>query len=312
MSKPRLLLTCELMPEVMGDLEERYDVLRLYDAIDPDTLLREHGDSIRAVVTGGHIGWPVPMAEKTPNLELVAINGVGYDKVDLDQARSRGFRITNTPDVLSEDVADLAVGLIIASFRQIADGNTFARDGRWLGANMPLGRKVTGLRFGIYGLGQIGTEIANRLRAFGGNIAYCSRTPKSVPFSYYATLVDLAQHSDVVVLAAAATPANRHVVNAEVLNALGPQGLLVNVARSSLIDEAALVTALTEGRLGGAALDVVENEPRIDHSVLSASRTLITPHIGSATRETRREMGRLLIENVDAHFQGRSLPSPVV
>lgn len=310
--RPKILLTYELTPEVMSRLERSFEVLRLYEAGDKEAFLASHGASVRAVVTGGHIGWLHEQAERTPNLELVAINGVGYDKVDLEQARARGFRVTNTPDLMADDVADLAIGLIIASFRQIASGNSYVRDGRWLQQEMPLGRKVTGLRFGIFGMGRIGAAIAHRLTVFGGKIAYCSRARKDVPYPYLSSLVDLARESDVLILAAAATPETRQVVNRDVLEALGPDGLLVNVARGALVDEAALVDTLRNGTLGGVALDVFENEPRVRRDLLEIDRVLMVPHIGSATRETRAAMGELLLENVEAHFAGRPLPTPVV
>lgn len=310
-TKPRILLTYALTPEITERLHQKYDVLNLFEAEDEEAFLREHGPSVRAVVTGGHIGWPAPMADRTPNIELVAINGVGFDKVDLAQARARGFRVTNTPDLMADDVADLAVGLIIGFFRRIPQGDAYARDGRWLAGDMPLGRKVSGRRYGIFGMGRIGRTVAERLRAFSSEIAYHNRTPRDLPYRSHGSLRELAAWSDVLVVTAAATPETYHVVDREVLQALGPDGLLVNVARGVLVDEAALVDALAKGSLGGAALDVFETEPRLSREMLSAERVLMMPHVGSATVETRHEMGLLVLANVEAYFAGRPLPTPV-
>lgn len=312
MTKPRILLTYALTPEITAQLHEKYDVLNLFEAEDENTFLHEHGPSVRAVVTGGHIGWPAPFADRTPNIELVAINGVGFDKVDLAQARARGFRVTNTPDLMADDVADLAIGLIISFFRRIPEGNLYARDGRWLTGDMPLGRKVSGRRFGIFGMGRIGRTVAERLRAFSSEIAYYNRSPLDLSFRRHNSLRELAAWSDVLVVTAAATPETHHVVDREVLRALGPDALLVNVARGALVNEAALIEALAEGSVGGAALDVFETEPRLSQELLSAERTVMMPHVGSATVETRHEMGLLVLANVEAHFAGRPLPTPVV
>ncbi len=310
--RPDLLQTFPLMPEIEAALADRFTVHRWFEIADRDAFLRDTGPRIRAVLTGGHIGLAPEIAAALPALEIVAVNGVGFDKVDLDQARSRGFRVTNTPDVLTDDVADFAIGLTIALARKIPAGERYIRDGKWAGGEMPLGRKVSGKRVGILGMGRIGRAIARRFEAFGCAIAYTGRKPQDLPYDYHPTAEALAADCEILVVAAAATPETFHAVNARVLGALGPRGMLVNIARGSLVDEAALIAALDEGRIAGAALDVFENEPEVPAVLLDRPDVVVAPHIGAATVETRLDIGRLVIANLDAHFAGKPLPTPVV
>lgn len=307
-----ILQLSPLMPAHDAALTERYIVHRLFDAPDPAALLARHGALIRGVVTGGGTGIPAAVAAQLPVLEIVAINGVGYDKVDLAEARRRGYRVTNTPDVLTDDVADLAIGLIIAVMRQMVQGDRHVRDGKWPAGELPLGTKVSGRRFGIYGLGRIGLAIARRLEGFGGTIAYSSRTRRDVPYAFADSLTALAAMSDVLILAVAASANTRGVVDRAVLDALGPQGVLVNIARGSVVDEPALVLALAEGRLGGAGLDVFADEPRVPAALWAMPNVVLLPHIASATHDTRTAMGDLMLANLDAHFAGEALPTAVV
>ena len=273
-----VLQLCPLLPELEHALAERFTVHRWFEADDPEACSRAHGPAIRAVITGGHLGIPSELAAQLPGLEIVAINGVGYDKVDLAQAKARGFRVTNTPDVLTDDVADLAIGLVIALLRRIPQADRHVRDGRWPEAEVPLARKVSAQRFGIVGLGRIGKAIARRLEGFGVPIAYTDLAPQDVPYSFHPTPTALAHAVDVLIVAAAAG-GTRPLIDHAVLDALGPEGVLVNVARGSLVDEAALVTALQEGRLGGAALDVFAVEPHVPESpVVDAQRRAHPAH----------------------------------
>jgi lactate dehydrogenase-like 2-hydroxyacid dehydrogenase len=309
---PNVLLLSPVRPSVLEALQTGYTVHRFYEETDPSGWLAAHGGTIDAVVTAGHYGIPSDVLAALPALRIIAINGVGYDKVDLETARARGIRVTNTPDVLTDDVADLAVGLTIALMRRLPQADAYLRAGSWSKGDMPLSRKVSGKRFGIMGLGRIGQAVAQRLAAFNGTIGYTSNTAKEVPYTRYPDVLQLAAASDVLVVCAAASPATRRVIDRAVLDALGPNGALVNIARGSIVDEPELVAALQEGRLGGAALDVFENEPNVPAALMTLPNVVLTPHIASATDETRGAMGQLALDNLAAFFAGKPLPTPVV
>ncbi|MCP5144488.1 MAG: 2-hydroxyacid dehydrogenase [Gammaproteobacteria bacterium] len=309
--KTELLQLCPFSPYLEQGLAERHTVHR-WDLIDDsDRFLDEHAESIRAVATGGHIGIPADLMARLPVLGVVAINGVGYDKVDTVEARRRGIRVGTTPGILTDDVADLAVGMIIGLLRNLPQAHAHVRDGHWPAGDMPLARKVSGRHFGILGLGNIGLATARRLAPFG-QISYCSLQRKDVPYPYFASVRELAEACDVLVLAAAANASTAHIINREVLDALGPEGWLVNVSRGALVDEAALITALHEGRIAGAALDVYAQEPHVPQALREAPNVLLTPHIASATQETRRAMADMVLANLDAYFAGQPLPGGVV
>lgn len=307
-----ILQLCPLMPALEKALQERFTVHRFFEAADPDAFLNEHAARLRGVVTGGHIGIPTELAARLPALEIVAINGVGFDKVDLTEAKRRGVRVSNTPDVLTEDVADLAIGLIVSALRQIPRGDAHVRDGRWPSGDLPLGSKVSRRRYGIFGFGRIGQAIARRLEAFDAELAYASRSPVETSVRAMGSLEDLAAWSDVLVIAASASAETRNIVNAAVLDALGAKGVLVNVARGSLVDEPALLDALETGRIAGAALDVFADEPRVPERFFSLPNVVLTPHMASATHETRQAMADLVLANLDAHFAGREMPTALV
>lgn len=307
-----VLQLCPLMPALEKALEERFTVHRFFEAGDPDAFLEQNAHRLRGVVTGGHLGIPADLAARLPALEIVAINGVGFDKVDLAEARRRGVRVSNTPDVLTEDVADLAVGLSISLLRQIARGDAYVRAGRWPSGDLPLGSKVSRRRYGIFGFGRIGRAIARRLEGFDAEIAYSDRAQLDVPNPFFATPAELAAWSDVLIVAASASPETRNIIGADVLDALGRKGVLVNVARGSLVDEPALLDALEAGRIAGAALDVFADEPRVPERFFSMPNVVVTPHMASATHETRQAMADLVLANLDAHFAGREMPTALV
>jgi lactate dehydrogenase-like 2-hydroxyacid dehydrogenase len=312
MQKPEIILTYPLTAQMEKELGQRFVVHRWFEIGDHNRFLASNAAKIRAVVTGGHLGVAPELADALPNLEIVAINGVGFDKVDLDQARRRGFRVSHSPNVLTDDVADLAVGLTIALARQLPAGDRYIRNGCWSQGEMPLGRKISGQRVGILGMGRIGRATARRFAAFDCTIAYTDQQRLDVPYDFHATPTGLASDCRILVVAAAATPQTFHIVNAAVLEALGPKGMLVNVARGSLVDQAALIEALTKQRIAGAALDVFEAEPNVPSEFLGMSNVVVTPHIAAATHETRHVMGQLVLANLDAHFAGAPLPTPVV
>ena len=304
------LQLCPFAPPLEAALADRFELLRWFelDEAERSAWLWARATFVRAVVTSGQVGCPSALMEALPLLGIIAINGVGFDKVDVDLARRRGVGVTTTPGVLTEDVADLAVGLIIGLLRNIPAADAFVRAGDWVGGERPPGRKVSGRRFGIVGLGHIGLAIAQRLAAFGP-VAYTSPRAKPVPYDFHPDLTALARASDVLVIACRANAATRHMVGATVIEALGPEGYLVNVARGSIVDEAALIEALAAGRLAGAALDVYEDEPHVPAALRASPKVVLTPHIARVTVETRKRMADLVLENLDAFLSGAPLPS---
>ena len=293
-----------------GELNNRFDVVSWHAMTEKERSdwLSEKADTVIAAATAGHIGCESSLIEALPNLKIIATNGVGFDKVDLDLAESRGVHVTTTPGLLSEDVADLAVGLTLSLLRRIPAGDRYVRDGKWLQGEMPLARKVTGRRFGILGLGAIGSAIAARLAPFG-EVQYCSRDPKEVPYTYHADVNSLARSVDVLVIACAANEETQKMVNAEVLSALGNNGWLVNISRGAVVDEEALIQALEQNTIAGAALDVFANEPNVPQSLIDSNNVVLTPHIASATEETRKDMADCVIANLDAVLSGEIPPN---
>ncbi|HEX2801954.1 MAG TPA: 2-hydroxyacid dehydrogenase, partial [Phenylobacterium sp.] len=271
------------------------------------------GPGIRAVVTGGAEGIKAGTIDALPDLEIIAVCAVGYDATDVDHARARGVAVTNTPDVLTDDVADLALALMLAASRRIPQHDRYLRDGDWVSrGSAPLTRKLSGRRIGILGLGRIGLAIARRCEPFAGEIAYYNRSPRDdVPYRYAPDLVALAESVDILVIATSGGQQTAKLVNADVIAALGPDGMLVNIARGSIVDEDALVTALAQGRLGSAALDVFAQEPQVPEALIAMENVVLLPHQGSATAETRAQMGRLTMDNLHAHFGGRPLITPL-
>ncbi|WP_408734558.1 2-hydroxyacid dehydrogenase [Paraburkholderia bannensis] len=310
MNKPVALQLCPFSDYLESELCNRLEIVRWF-ALSPEqqqAWLGQHAASVRAVVTGGHLGCSNALMDQLPALGIVAINGVGFDKVDLPHARARGVSVTTTPDVLTDDVADLAVGLIIGLLRRLPASDAHVRNGKWPDGDMPLARKVSGLRFGIVGLGKIGSAIASRVAPFGP-VFYTDLAEKSVPWHFKPDLSALAEAVDVLVIASSANAATRHLISTPVLSALGPEGYLVNVARGSLVDEQALIAALEQGLIAGAALDVFEVEPNVPEALRASGKVVLSPHIASATQETRRDMANLVLANLDAFVAGQPLPT---
>jgi len=310
--KPNILMLEQMMPNVEARLDSDYEVHRPSRVKDRAALISAIGPSVRAVVTGGQTGASNELMDALPALEIIAINGIGTDKVDLQRARARAIRVTTTPDVLTEDVADMAIALLLATARRICFADRFVRTGRWPREHLPLASRVNGKRLGIVGLGRIGRAVARRAEAFGMTIAYNALDRVAdVGYRYERDLAALAGESDFLVVAASGGAATRGLVGRAVLDALGPSGLLINVARGSVVDEQALVTALAEGRLGGAGLDVFANEPDVPQELWHMDNVVLQPHQASATVETRRAMAELVLANLAAHFAGRELPTAV-
>lgn len=312
--KPEILLIESMMPAIEDRLDREYRVHRLSQAQDRDAFVAGIAPRVRAIVTGGATGARPELVDALPALELIAINGIGTDAVDLEQARARRIRVTTTPDVLTDDVADLAIGLLLATARQISLGDRFVRQGRWVGRErLPLGQKVSGKKLGILGMGRVGRAIAGRAQSFGMQVAYNDiRAFDELAYRYESDLVTLAGDCDFLIVAAAGGPQSRGIVGEAVLNALGPQGILVNVARGSVVDETALTAALLERRLGGAGLDVFVDEPNVPEALWALDQVVLQPHQASATLETRIAMGELVLANLAAHFAGREPVTPVV
>jgi lactate dehydrogenase-like 2-hydroxyacid dehydrogenase len=271
---------------------------------------------IRGIAASGDSKVPAALIDQLPALEVISVMGVGYDGVDVAAAKARGVVVTHTPDVLNDDVADLALGLMLSAARQLPAADRFVRGGQWLQGNMPLARKMSGARLGIVGMGRIGQAIAHRAQAFGMAIAYTARSARpGLPHRYLPSAAALAAESDFLVVITPGGAGTRHLINAEVLAALGRSspagGILVNVARGSVVDEAALIDALERGVIAGAGLDVFENEPQVPERLRALPHVVLTPHVGSATQGTRQAMADLALANLQAHFAGRALPSPV-
>lgn len=309
---PDLLQIAPLPDFLLQPLRERFTVHDLAGAADKEALLREVGPGIKAIVMTGGSVTPPAMLDQLPALEIISVNGVGYDGVPVEYCRARGIRVTNTPDVLTDDVADIAVALVLMTSRRLVQANRLLHADRWNEGTSTLTGKVSGKRAGIVGLGRIGKAIAHRLAAFGMSIGYHGRKPQDVPYAFHASLNDLAAWSDFLIVACPGGEGTRHLINAEVLAALGAKGTLINIARGSIVDETALVAALSDGVIATAGLDVFEFEPRLPAELLAMGHVTLLPHIGSATRETRGDMAQLVLDNLAAHFSGQPLVTPVV
>ena len=305
--RPEVLLVAPVLERLDTALDQNYRLHRLYDAADPARLLADVGPRVRAAVVTGGSGLPDHLWAALPALELIAVFGVGTDKVDLPQAKARGVAVTITEGVLTEDVADLAMALWLAAVRRIPVEDRYVRDGAWeRGDPLPLTGSATGSRVGILGLGAIGQAIAVRAAPFARSIAYHSRKPvEGSAYTYFDTAEGLARESDVLFVSVSGGPHSRNLVDRKVIEALGPAGILVNIARGLIIDEPEMLAALQEGRLGAAALDVFVDEPHVPAGFMSLDNVVLLPHRGSATQSTRAGMADSVLNSVNAHFAGR-------
>lgn len=309
---PDLLLLKAMQPDILAALAPRFRLHRLDEAPDAERFLAETGPGIRGMAVGAMTPVDRALLSKLPALEIVASFGVGYDTIDVAEAARRGVVVTNTPDVLSDEVADLALGLLLATLRQIPQAERHLRAGLWRERNFPLTATLRGRRVGILGLGRIGRAIAARLEGFGVEIAYFGRRrQQDAPYAYHASLVEMAEAVDVLMIAAPGGPETERLVDAAVLRALGPEGILVNIARGSIVDEPALVAALRDRTILGAGLDVFADEPNVPPALLALDHVVLLPHVGSGSVHTRREMGRLLASNLISWFDGRGPLTPV-
>lgn len=315
MTKPEILLVGPYPEWDLVELEAKFKVRKLYEATDRDVFLQQHGGNIRGIATRGELGASAELIDRLPKLEVVSVYGVGYDAVNLEACRARGIRVTNTPDVLTNDVADLGVAMMLVQSRGMIGAERWVKDGSWSVKGLyPLKRKVWGRKAGVLGLGRIGFEVAKRLRGFDMDIAYSDVAAKDFAkdMTFIADPVELARHSEFLFVTLAASAATRHIVSKDVIEALGPEGMLVNISRASNVDEDALLDALESGTLGSAALDVFEGEPNLNPRFLKLDNVLVQPHHASGTIETRKAMGKLVRDNLVAHFAGNALPTPVI
>ncbi|WP_437889287.1 2-hydroxyacid dehydrogenase [Phytobacter sp. V91] len=289
-----------------------YEVHRLYQSSEPKQMLADIGPVIEGVVTGGAKGLSRDIMQCLPALKIVAVSGIGTDAVDLVYAAEHNIFVTTTPGVLTDDVADLALGLLISTLRQMSEGEQVVRAGRWPQTNLPLARKVSGTTVGIIGMGRVGQAIAQRVAAFKTRILYTDLGPVAgLDYGFVADIHALAQEVDVLILAASAD-GGKVIIGESVLEALGPQGYFINVARGKLVDENALLAALTERRIAGAGLDVFANEPHVPEGFFTLSNVTLSPHRASATVQTRLEMGNIVLENLMACFSGKLPPHRVL
>jgi lactate dehydrogenase-like 2-hydroxyacid dehydrogenase len=308
MPAPDVIVTAPLPPFLYDPLKADYRCHDYYQSSHKPGLLAAEGPRIRGLVQGGGTVTPTELLDALPKLEIISVFGVGYDGVPVDYCRKRGLKVTNTPDVLTDDVADVAVGLVLMTGRGFAKAERFVRSGEWERRGPELTTKLGGRTAGILGLGRIGKAIATRLAAMGMKIAYTGRKAQAdVPWRFVADLKALATESDFLIVACPGGPATRNLVDAGVLAALGKKGTIVNIARGSIIDEPALVRALEDGTIKGAGLDVFADEPHVPKPLLSMDNVVLLPHVGSATNETRKAMGDLCKANLDAWFAGRPL-----
>lgn len=309
----RILQVGALMPFLEHDLRDGFAVVRLPDGDAREAFLADHADEIEIAITSGGVGIPTALLAALPSLRSIIHFGVGYDTTDVAGAQARGIVVSNTPDVLNDCVADTALTLLLDVFRRASEADRFVRRGEWADGRFPLAVKFSGKRIGIVGLGRIGSAIAARLEGFGCVVSYHNRREvEGCRYTYVDSLLELARDSDALVVAAAGGPASSGLISHEVLEALGPQGFLVNIARGSVVDQSALIAALTQGTIAGAGLDVFADEPRVPLELLALDNVVLLPHLASGTHETRRAMADLVLDNLRSYLRDRTLVTPVV
>lgn len=313
MSRTDILMTAPMMPIVIEALDKAFTLHRLWEQADKEAFLEEVGPRIRGVATSTLFGRvDATLLDRLPNAEIVSSFGVGYDNVDAAEAARRSIVVTNTPGVLDDEVADLTLGLLLATLRKIPQADRYLRDGKWLQAPFPLSATLRDRKVGIVGLGRIGKAIARRLSGFDVSIAYHGRTrQEDVAYSYHPTVTGLAEACDVLIVITPGGASTRHLINAEVLKALGPNGVLINVARGTVVDEEALIEALKSGTILSAGLDVYEDEPRVPQELIDLEHVVLLPHIASASVHTRNAMGKLVADNLISWFDGKGPLTPV-
>lgn len=307
-----ILMTGPMMAYAADQLKARFTVHEYWKADDKAAFLREIADQVRGIAGGGHVRIDGALFDALPKLEMIANFGVGYDNVDAAEAGRRGLVVSNTPDVLTDEVADLAIGLLIATVRQLPQVDRYLREGKWLKAPYPLTTSLRKRKVGIVGLGRIGKAVAQRVEAFGLPVVYHGRSRQAdVAYRYYPSLVEMAADVDTLISVAPGGASTHHIINAEVLKALGPDGILINVGRGTVVDEQALIAALRDKTILSAGLDVFEDEPRVPAELIAIDHVVLLPHVGSASVHTREQMGQLVVDNLVSWFEGKGPLTPV-
>ena len=312
MAEYDVLVPVEGIARIGGDIEKRVALHRLWLEREPERALAALAPKIRAIAATSHQAIvDAALMSRLPNLEIVVSYGVGYDHIDAAWAAAHGIMVTHTPSVLDDEVADIAMALTLATVRKLPQAERYLREGRWAQAHYPLTASLRGRTMGILGLGRIGKAIARRAAAFGLDIVYHGRRPQpDAPYLFYPTLLGMAKACDILMIVAPGGAQTRHLVNREIIDAVGPDGIIVNISRGSLVDQEALIAALAEGRLLGAGLDVFENEPHVPASLLALDNAVLLPHVGSASRHTRQAMADLMIANLTAWLDGKGPITP--
>jgi lactate dehydrogenase-like 2-hydroxyacid dehydrogenase len=312
LKKIPVLITAPSMPLIMEGIDKAFTLHRLWEQKDEAAFIKQHGPSIRAIAGSFKKKLDGKYMKQFPNLEFVSNFGVGYDGVDAAWCGKNGILVSNTPDVLTDEVADLAIGLLLATIRQLPQADAYLRRGDWLKGNFPLTSTLRDRKIGILALGRIGKAVAKRLEGFGVAIEYHGRSrQKDVPYKYHKTLVGLAKSVDVLLSVAPGGPETHHIINGEVLKALGPDGIVINVGRGTVVDEKALIKALKAKTILSAGLDVFEDEPRVPQALIDMPHVVLFPHVGSASHHTRRLMGQLVVDNLVSWFRGKGPLTPV-
>jgi lactate dehydrogenase-like 2-hydroxyacid dehydrogenase len=310
--KPEIIVVGKIFARTQEKLDHEFICHKLYEAADKDAFLKQHAPRVRGLATFGPAGADATLMDALPKLEIISNFGVGVDAIDVAAARQRKLIVTNTPDVLNECVADTAMALVLNTLRQFPQSENYLRRGDWAArGGYPLTTSLGGKVLGILGLGRIGEAIAKRAQSFGMQIRYHNRGKKAVAYPYDADVIALAKNSDVLLVATPGGAETSKIINARVLDALGPEGFVVNIARGSVIDEAALLKYLKEKKIAGAGLDVFDNEPKISPEWYGVPNAVLFPHVGSASVETRTAMGDLQVENLRLHFAGKPVQTPV-
>ena len=310
--EPEIIVVSRIFERTQDKLDREFTCHKLYEAADRDAFLKQHAPRVRGLATFGSPGADAKLMDALPKLEIISNFGVGVDAIDLVAAKKRGLIVTNTPDVLNECVADTAMALVLNVMRAFPASESYLRSGYWAtrGA-FPLTTSLGGKTLGVLGLGRIGEAIAKRAAAFGMHIRYHNRSKKNLPYPYDPDVVALAKNCDLLLVATPGGAETSRIINAKVLDALGPDGYVVNIARGSVIDEPVLLKYLREKRIAGAGLDVFDNEPKIDPQWFAVENAVLFPHVGSASVETRTAMGDLQVENLRLHFAGKPVKTPV-
>jgi lactate dehydrogenase-like 2-hydroxyacid dehydrogenase len=312
--KPSLLLIGGVYAPTLSALENLYEVHRFFEATTEEAraaMLAKVAPTCEVVVTNGGRGIEAALMQRLPKLKLVAVFGVGTDAVDLVHAKANGIAVSNTPDVLTDDVADLALALLLAAVRQVPAGDRFVREGAWLKGAMPLTASLQGRKVGVVGMGRIGQAIAKRVAAFNTEVAYFGPREKPVSYRFESDILALSTWADVLIAALPGGKSSEKQISRAALTALGPNGVLINIARGSVVDQQALVELLATGQLGGAGLDVFNDEPKVPEALCAMPHVVLMPHVGSGTFSTRQAMGQLVLDNVAAYLAGKPLVTPV-